>query len=86
MFRGLLTACFVALALTLSALAPVYAADPSPAATAGASPIFIDPLDPRAGEGASRGGAPFVALVIVVGLGATVAAATFVYVRATRRA
>ena len=86
MFRGLLTACFVALALTLSAFAPVYAADPSPAATPGASAVFIDPLDPRAGEGASRGGAPFLALVIVVGLGTTVVAATFVYARMSRRA
>jgi predicted ATPase len=31
-------------------LAPVYAADPTTAATAGASPIFVDPLDPRAGD------------------------------------
>jgi hypothetical protein len=85
-FRGLLTACFVALALTLGALAPVYAADPTPAATAGASPVFLDELDPRAGEGASRGGAPFLALLIVVGLGTTVAAATFVYARMSRRA
>ena len=50
-FRGLILAAVLALALTLSAVAPVYAVDPSPAVTPGASAVIIDPLDPRAGEG-----------------------------------
>ena len=86
MFRGLALAVLMALALTLGALAPVYAADPSPAATPGASPVLVDPLDPRAGEGASKVGAPFLAIVVVVGIGSLAAAATFAFVKVTRRA
>jgi hypothetical protein len=85
-FRGLPVAVFVALALTLGALAPVYAADPSPAATPGASPVLIDPLDPRAGAGANKVGAPLLAIVLVIGIGTVAAAATIAFVRVTRRA
>lgn len=86
MFRGLIAAVFLALCLTLAALAPVLGADPSPGASPGASPVIIDPLDPRAGGGASRVGAPFLAMVVVVALGVTTAAATVVYARLARRA
>jgi hypothetical protein len=85
-FRGLLAAALLTIALTLFSLVPAYAADPTPAATAGASPVLIDPLDPRAGAGASTVGAPFVAMVVVVGAGLAAAAVTFVYVRISRRA
>lgn len=83
MFRGLLTALFVALALTFGGHAPAYAADPSTTATPGAT-VFVDPLDPRAGLSASTTGAPAIALLFVVGLGLTVATATFVFVRVRR--
>ena len=86
MFRGLVLAAFLALALTLGALAPVYAAGPSPAATPGASPVLVDPLDPRAGEGASRVGAPFLAMITVIGIGAFAAVVTVAVVKVTRRA
>ena len=86
MFRGLVLAAFLALALTLGALAPVYAANPSPAATPGASPVLVDPLDPRAGEGASRVGAPFLAMITVIGIGAFAAVVTVAFVKVTRRA
>jgi hypothetical protein len=85
-FRGLVLSAFVALALTLPAAATAFAADPSPAVTPGASPVIIDPLDPRAGEGASRVGAPFLALVFVVGLGAVTAVATITFIKVSRRA
>ncbi len=85
MFRGLLLAVLVAFALTVCALAPVFAADPTPAATPAATPVLVDPLDPRAGEGASKVGAPFFAVVIVVGIGMTAALVTFAFVRVTRR-
>lgn len=59
---------------------PTLAADPT------ATPnIFIDPLDPRAGEGASLVGAPLLALLVVVGLGILAAAATLAYVRLVNR-
>ena len=86
MFRGLSLALLLALSLTLSACAPVLAADPSPAATPAASPVLIDPLDPRAGEGASRIGAPLLAIVFVVGVGTVTVLATLVFTRVTRRA
>ena len=90
MFRGLVVAAVLAAALTLNAFAPVLAADPSSVATAGASPaptpLLVDPLDPRAGAGASRIGAPLLAIVVVIGLGTLTVAATVVFVRVTRRA
>ena len=65
--------------LALSA-ATVLAADPTPAA----SGFLIDPLDPRAGAGANRVGAPLLALVAVIVIGAAAAAVTALYVRVTR--
>jgi hypothetical protein len=56
---------------------------PSPASSPG--PVLIDPLDPRAGAGASMVGAPLLALLVVVGAGIAVAIATFAYVRLTAR-
>ena len=74
------------LALTLTSIAACAtgrpaATGPSPVA----SPVLIDPLDPRAGEGPNRVGAPLLALLVVVGLGVAAAAATVVFVRLTRR-
>ncbi len=63
------------LALTLTASA--IAAEPSP--------IFIDPLDPRAeGEGPGVVGDPLLALVVVLVLGLLAAAAAALYVRLGR--
>jgi len=84
-FRGLILAVFLALALSLSAVAPVFGADPTPAVTPGASAVIIDPLDPRAGEGANRIGAPLLAIVFVLGVGTFTFLATYAYIRATRR-
>jgi len=84
-FRGLILAVLLALTLTLSAVAPVFGADPSPAVTPGASAVIIDPLDPRAGEGANRIGAPLLAVLFVLGVGTLTILATYSYVRATRR-
>jgi len=47
--------------------------------------MLIDPLDPRAGEGASLVGAPLLALLVVVGVGILAAAATVTYVRLASR-
>lgn len=86
MFRGLVIAVFLALTLSFSAVAPVLGADPSPAVTPGASDVIIDPLDPRAGEGANRIGAPLLAIVFVLGVGTLTILATYAYIRASRRA
>lgn len=86
MFRGLLLAVLLALALSAVVVAPGLAADPTPGPTPGASPLLIDPLDPRAGAGASEVGAPFLAVLIVLGAGVVTVAGTLVYVRMTRRA
>ena len=59
---------------------PLLAADPT-----ASPPILIDPLDPRAGEGASLVGAPLLALLVVVGVGILAAAATLAYVRLVSR-
>ncbi len=67
------------LILALSATT-VLAADPTPAA----SGMLIDPLDPRAGAGANRVGAPLLALIAVIVIGAATAAVTAFYVRLTR--
>jgi hypothetical protein len=74
------------LIVTLTA-APALAAEPSvsPGPSAAPSPIFIDPLDPRAGSGANRVGAPWVALITVIAIGGAAAATTALYVRVTRR-
>ena len=72
----------LALAIVLVALVTVtaFAADPTPEA----SGLLIDPLDPRAGAGANRVGAPLIAIVAVVGIGLISALATALYVRFTR--
>ncbi len=78
----------IALAVAIVALsaAPTLAA--GPLYQAGSSPtpppVFIDPLDPRAGAGANRVGAPLLALIAVIGIGAAAAAVTLVYIRVTR--
>jgi hypothetical protein len=71
---------FALLLLALTA-ATALAADPSP----GVSPLLIDPLDPRAGAGANRVGAPLLAILVVLGVGIVAAAATTIYVRLSRR-
>jgi hypothetical protein len=77
-------ALFVALAVAVLCVAvsglTVVGADPTPIP----SGMLIDPLDPRAGAGANRVGAPLVALVAVIGIGVVAAVATTLYVRATR--
>jgi hypothetical protein len=84
----------IALALLLVALTvvsartavPVRGADPTPSTSpAPAATVFIDPLDPRAGAGANRVGAPLLAIVVVVVAGAATFLATYGYVRLTRR-
>jgi hypothetical protein len=61
------------------------AADPTATSQPAASPVLVDPLDPRAGEGASRTGAPFFALVFVIGLGAVVVVSTVMYTKLARK-
>lgn len=51
-----------------------------------ASPMLIDPLDPRAeGEGPGLVGAPLMAAVAVIALGIAAAVVTVVYIRLTQR-
>jgi hypothetical protein len=69
-----------AIAVSLSATA-VLAASPSPQA----SPLFVDPLDPRAGSGASPIGSPLLAAIVVIGAAIAVSVATTLYVRWTAR-
>jgi hypothetical protein len=73
------TLALVTLLMATSAIIAI-AADPTP----GTSGLLIDPLDPRAGAGANRVGAPLLALVAVLGIGSIAAIATAVYVRVTR--
>jgi hypothetical protein len=75
----LITLALVTLLLAASA-ATVAAQGPTPAA----SGLLIDPLDPRAGAGANRVGAPLLALVAVLVIGSVAALATAFYVRVTR--
>lgn len=80
----LLTTLFVSGALGghwLSSAGPVRAASPTPTAP----PVLIDPLDPRAGEDAGAVGAPLVAALVVIGIGAAAAGATLAYVRFRER-
>jgi hypothetical protein len=63
-----------------AAAAPALGQSPSPAPT-----ILLDPLDPRGGPAAGGSGSPLLALLAVVGAGVLAAAATAVYVKATRR-
>lgn len=71
----------LAVAFAAAPTATAWAADPSP----GASPLLIDPLDPRAGSGANRVGAPLLAAAVVIVIGALAALATAVFVRLTQR-
>ena len=84
-FQGIGRALLIALALAVLCVAvtalTAVAADPTPAP----SGLLIDPLDPRAGSGANRTGAPFLALVAVIGIGAVAVFATALYVRVTRK-
>jgi hypothetical protein len=75
----LVTLALVTLLMAVSAAA-VAAQDPTPAA----SGLMIDPLDPRAGAGANRVGAPLLALIAVIGIGSVAAVVTALYVRVTR--
>lgn len=75
----------VALAIAMLCLAlltvTVLAADPTP----GASGLpLIDPLDPRAGSGANQVGAPLVALLATIAIGAVTALLTAIYLRLSR--
>ena len=86
MLRGLLQTVLLVLVVGFLAPAPLRAADPTPTISPDPSPVLIDPLDPRAGEGASRVGAPFAALVAVITFGIIAAAGTaFVVTLAGRR-
>ncbi|MGI8928800.1 MAG: hypothetical protein ACR2H0_04970 [Candidatus Limnocylindrales bacterium] len=79
MFSLRLALTFAVLILALSVSA-VLAVDPTPAS----SGILIDPLDPRAGAGANRVGAPLLAMIAVIVIGAVAAVVTGLYVRLTR--
>lgn len=81
MFSFRLALALAVLILALSATC-VLAVDPTPAASG--VPSLIDPLDPRAGAGANRVGAPLLALIAVIVIGAATAALTGLYVRLTR--
>ncbi len=73
--------------IALLTLAIVFAGLLVPTALgADPSPMLIDPLDPRAeGEGPGVVGAPLLAALAVLALGALAALATAVYVRLTHR-
>lgn len=79
--RWLLVATAVCATLLGGSVPTSFAADPTPIA----SPVLIDPLDPRTGDEASGVGAPLLALLVVIGSGALMAAVTFAYVRITDR-
>lgn len=68
------------LALITTSTATAVAQAPSPAPSA----VLIDPLDPRAGAGANRVGAPLLALLAVIAIGIVTAAVTALYVRVVR--
>jgi hypothetical protein len=82
--RGFVTSVLLALTLTLLASPAALAQEPSPPPGAVASPVLIDPLDPRAGEGASQVGAPLLALLVVIIAGVVAASVTYGYVRLVR--
>jgi|AP12_2_1047962.scaffolds.fasta_scaffold135066_1 hypothetical protein len=84
MLRSLVMAVLLALAICILSQPAALAADPTPGASPAPSAVLIDPLDPRAGEGASSVGAPLLALLVVVGLGTVAAAGTLAYARFTR--
>ena len=76
----------MALVVAIAAVSTLTAAaaDPSPGTSPAPSGLLIDPLDPRAGAGANRVGAPLLALVAVLVIGIAAAAATALYVRVVR--
>ena len=78
--RVALVVAVLLVALTVASTASALAADPSPVP----SGMLIDPLDPRAGAGANRVGAPLLALFVVIGIGAVTAVVTALYVRVIR--
>lgn len=78
-------AVLITILVLLVLAAPAAAAEPSAVPTVPPSPILIDPLDPRAGDGPSPVGAPLLALVAVIGLGVAAAGATAIFVRLTAR-
>jgi hypothetical protein len=82
--RGLVKTVLLALALTLLASPVALAQEPAPTPGAVASPVLIDPLDPRAGDSASQIGAPLLALLIVIVAGVAAAGVTYAYVRLVR--
>ena len=71
-------------ALTAASTLTAIGADPTPGASAVPTGVFIDPLDPRAGAGANRVGAPLIALAAVLGIGVAAAVVTALYVRVVR--
>jgi len=71
-------------ALTAASTLTAIGADPTPAASPVPTGVFIDPLDPRAGAGANRVGAPLIALAAVLGIGVAAAVVTALYVRVVR--
>ncbi len=73
----LLVATAVCVTLLGGPVAIAFAADPTPIP----SPVLIDPLDPRTGDAAGAVGEPLLAMLVVIGSGALVAAATFAFVR-----
>jgi hypothetical protein len=82
--RGIVTTLALALALTLSLSLPALAQGPDATPRPVASPVLIDPLDPRAGDGASQVGAPLLALIVVLLLGLAAAGLTYAYARLVR--
>jgi hypothetical protein len=81
----LVMAAGVALLIALAVAHPALAGSPSPLPSAAPSPVINDPLDPRAGAGASLIGSPLLALLAVVGAGVAAAVAALAYVRLTVR-
>lgn len=83
--RGILQVSLLSLALALIVGGPALSAHPTPSPGPVVSPVLIDPLDPRAGSGPNRLGAPLLALVVVIGAGVAAAGLTYAYARATRQ-
>lgn len=79
-FRVIGIALAIAILCLALSIVTVLAADPTPSA----SGLLIDPLDPRAGSGANQVGAPLVALLATVALGAVTAVLTAIYIRLSR--
>lgn len=77
---ALLAAAAICL-LAAVGLLVVGALVPAVALAADPSPVLIDPLDPRAGAGASRVGDALAAIAVVLFVGVGAAALTYLYVR-----